>query len=116
MRLWCDFDAYLQGAKSKDNDADVAVESVGDPIGHVAEVDAGGPAGDADAIADQLAAHMEVEPCRVRRSEGLEIPRQDRSHGQQDSPAHGVEQSMDLLMSKEIKMRLIFEGFSNVVW
>uniref|UniRef100_J3MYW2 Uncharacterized protein n=1 Tax=Oryza brachyantha TaxID=4533 RepID=J3MYW2_ORYBR len=43
---------------------------------------------------------MEVEPRRVCRSEGLEVPCKDRSHGQQDAPAHGVEDSMDLFVSK----------------
>jgi hypothetical protein len=86
----------LKGAESEDCDADVAVVGVGDAPGLLAELHAGGPAGDADAVADQLAGDVEVEPRRVRRPERLEVPREDGARGQQQAPAHGVQDSMDL--------------------
>lgn len=87
---------YLEGAESEDGDADVAVAGVGDALGLVAEVDAGGPAGDADAVADELAGDVEVEPRGVCRLERLEVPREDGAHGQQHAPAHHVQDPMDL--------------------
>ena len=87
---------YLKGAEGKDGDADVAVAGVGDALGLLAEVDAGGPAGDADAVADQLAGDVQVEPRGVRRLERLEVPREDGARRQQHAPAHGVQDSMDL--------------------
>jgi hypothetical protein len=54
------------------------------------------PARYSDAIANQLARDMEVEPCGIGRFECLEISRKNGSHGQQETPAHGIQDSMGL--------------------
>jgi hypothetical protein len=105
---------YLEGAESKDGDADVAVVGVRDALGLLAEVDAGGPAGDANAVADQLAGDVEVEPRGVRRLERLEVPREDGARGQQHAPAHGVQDSMDLSRPKTTENELAGEVLACV--
>jgi hypothetical protein len=91
---------YLQSAESEDCDPDVPVERVGDPLGQVSEMDAGRPAGHPDAVPEQLASDVKVEPRRVSRPERLEVSREDGSHGQQKPPAHRIQDPMSLQEEK----------------
>lgn len=93
--------SYLQSAEGEDRDPDVPVERVGDPLGQVPEVDAGGPAGHPDAVPGQLARHVEVEPGRVGGPERLQVPSEGCAHGQQEAPAHGVQDPVRLRAGSE---------------
>ena len=72
---------YLKGAEGKDGDADVAVAGVGDALGLLAEVDAGGPAGDADAVAEA------ADAVGAEHAHGVAVAR-SQPHGRRAAGAH----------------------------
>lgn len=71
----------LERGQGEERDADFPVCGVGDALGLVAQVEARGPAGDARAVAEQLAGDVEVEPRRVEGFECLEVPREEGASG-----------------------------------
>lgn len=87
---------HLERGEAEDGDADVAVGAVGDALGLAAELEAEGPAGDAEDVAGELAGDVEVEPCRVGGLEHAEVARDHGAHRDQDAPAHRVQDAMDL--------------------
>lgn len=86
----------LEGCDAEEGDPDVAMRGVLHSLRIFPQLEACGPAGDPHGVAGELARHVKVEPGRVCGFEGPQVPRNDRSGRDEDSPAHGVEDPMNL--------------------